>query len=182
VVAGPPPPPFEIESGVALLASVAGRDFAPSVLAEVAIRRPDASAAIGLGVLAVGAHTIMVGPASAAGPGQANWRRIGGVLDVRSLLRGSKVSLAAAAGFALTALEVAGQTYPVTSTATLIDPGFVVGLRASFRAGGFSPWLEAACAAWPRTHTVSVTGTGRSADLPGFEAFFGGGVTLGHRP
>jgi hypothetical protein len=66
---------------------------------------------------------------------------------------------------------VAGQSYPVTASATLVDPGFLVGLRAGFRASGSSPWLEAARAAWPRTHTVSVTGTGRN--LPAFEAFLG---------
>jgi len=61
--------PLELESGVALLASLAARDLAPAVLAEVAIHSRDAGVAIGLGVLAVGTHTLVVGPASAAGPG-----------------------------------------------------------------------------------------------------------------
>jgi hypothetical protein len=181
-VAAPPPAPLELDSGVALLASLAARDLAPAVRAEVAVHRRDASVAFGLGVLAVGTHSLVVGPASTAGPGQATWRRVGGVLDARSLLRGETLALTLDAGLALTALEVAGRSYPVIASATLVDPGFLVGLRAGFRASGFSPWLEAACAAWPRTHTVSVTGTGRSSDLPAFEAFLGGGVSLGRGP
>ena len=44
--------------------------------------------------------------------------------------------------------------------------------------GGVAPWVEAATAIWPRTHSLYINGTANSADIPTFEALLGAGVAL----
>lgn len=171
--AAPPPPPLEMETGAVIFASLAGGTVAPAAMLEVTVSRRDSRFAAGVGALAVATH------ATAVGTGTATWRRFGGVLDVRSRSRLAKVVLELHAGLALTALGVTGQSYPVTSGATLFDPGGLAGLRLRFPAGALSPWIGATTAVWPRAHDVYVSGTSSSAQLPAFEVLAGAGISLG---
>jgi hypothetical protein len=172
----PPPAPIEIETGAALLASVAAGDIAPAIALDVALFRPRSRFALGASALAVGTH------ATTIGDGRGSWRRVGAVIDLRTRMRWSIVEVELRAGVAGTALAVTGRALPVTSGATFFDPGIMTGLRSRFRLGRLSPWVEAAAVFWPRAHTLYVSGTASSAELPAFEVFLGLGLGLGGSP
>jgi hypothetical protein len=69
---------IEIETGAAALVSVAAAGVVPAVMVEARFPRRDSSWGVGVGALAVGSHT------TAVGSGQGQWRRLGGMVDLRS--------------------------------------------------------------------------------------------------
>jgi hypothetical protein len=167
--------PIQVEVGASVLASVVAGGVAPAAMAQVALIRPDAPFALGLGVLAVGAH------AAAVLPGSAIWRRLGGVVELQSQGRWRSVQLQLHAGLALSALAIDGESLPVTRSAVIFDPGVVAGLRLRVRAGRLLPWLEATAVSWPRAHSVYLQGSAASTPLPSFEALLGVGLAFESR-
>jgi len=168
--------PLQLETRAGLLMSITGASVAPAVTCDVGVARRDLPFAIAVGVLAVGSHDVPVGQAS------ARWRRIAGTIEVRSRRVSPSFGLEMHAAAALSALSVSGVALPVTSGATLFDPGLVVGLRGQLRAVQLAPWVEASAALWPRTHIVYVKGATDARDLPSFEVFLGAGVAFGAQP
>jgi hypothetical protein len=168
--------PLDIEAAAAILAAVSAGTLAPAAMVETSFFRRGAPFGLGLGALAVGSH------ATAVGPGNGVWRRLGGTADAHARFTWLAVELDLHAGVAFTALAISGQALPVTAHRTIFDPGAMAGLRARFRLGRVSPWLEAATALWPMTHRLYVDGTTSVVDLPVMEAFFGAGVTFGAGP
>jgi hypothetical protein len=168
-----PRAPLALETRAGLLMSVADGTIAPAATCDVSLSRRDARFAIAAGALVVGTHVTTVVP------GSATWRRFGGLVDLRSVLRWQTVDLEMHAGAAFTALTIAGESLPLTSGATMFDPGVLIGVRSRFRLGRVSPWIEATAAFWPLTHTLYVDGTATSSDLPSFEALLGGGISFG---
>jgi hypothetical protein len=176
-----PPPlavrePMQIDTGAAVLASIAAGTASPAALVEATFSRRGSRFALSVGALAVGTHDVAVGS------GRGSWRRWGGVIEARSLTGGRALELELHAGVALTALAVTGQSLPDPSGATIFDPGAIAGLRAFWRVGRVAPWLEASLASWPRAHGLYVRGTSLSADIPPFEGLLGVGVSLGQAP
>jgi hypothetical protein len=171
---------IDVETGAAFLVSVASASssVAPGALAEVTLSRRDfPSPGLGFGVLAIGTHAtdLMAGGVLARGA----WRRVGGVIDLRSRsMRSRAVQVDLRLGLALTALAIQGQSLPVTSGATLFDPGMLVGFRVRTRFGQVVPFLELAAAIWPRGHTMYVGGTAISADVPSLEGWLSAGICL----
>jgi len=155
--------------------SIAAGDLAPAVICDVGFAREGSRFAVAVGALAVGAH------AMAVGPGQATWRRIGGLVEVRSEGLTDGLPLEMHAGLAFTAVSISGGSLPVTAGATLLDPGLLVGLRWHPRArtAGLSPWLDVTGALWPATHTLFVSGSDATGELPFVEAMLGLGVSFG---
>ncbi len=164
---------IQIETGVAALASITAAGLAPAALVEISWSRRDSAFALGLGALAVGAH------ATAVASGRGDWRRFGGLLDLKSSTRWTAVELQMHAGLALTALAINGQALPTTSSATIFDPGIVVGVRLRSSARRLAPWLEATAASWPRSHSLYVNGSTASVQLPPFEGLLGAGFSFG---
>jgi hypothetical protein len=173
----PPPAParpaLQIETGIAALASVTAAGVAPAALLEISWSRRGSPFALGVGALAVAAH------ATAVASGRGDWRRFGGLLDLKSSTRWTAVELQMHAGVALTALAINGQALPTTSSATLFDPGILVGLRLRLSARRLAPWLEATAASWPRSHSLYVNGSTVSVQLPPFEGLLGAGFSFG---
>ena len=171
----PPPPaaPIEVELDAAALASLAGTTVSPAALVEATFWRGDAPLALGIGALAIGTHTTSVAP------GRGTWRRLGGLIELQSISRWRTVQLGLHGGVALTALDIAGRSLPVTGGAVYLDPGALLGARVRFRGGAVSPWLEATAASWPRTHLLYVDGAAASTPLPPFELLLGGGLSFG---
>jgi hypothetical protein len=167
---------LELETRAGLIMSIADGTIASGATCDVSVSREGSQFAVAAGVIAVGAH------ATAVLPGSASWRRLGGVVDLRSMLRWNAFDLEMHGGVALTALSVSGESLPVTGGATLFDPGLLIGLRARVRSGRVSPWVEATVAFWPLTHTVYVDGTASSHQLPSFEALLGVGASFGTHP
>jgi hypothetical protein len=165
-------PPLELETGAALLASMSSGTLSPAALLELSLFRRDSRFGIGVGAIGVDAHSMAVAS------GLGTWRRFGAVLDVRERSRWRTLTLEARAGLALTGLAIAGQALPVTSGATVFDPGGVAGLRLRVRVGRLSPWIETSAAFWPRSHQIYVSGTPNSVELSRFEAFLGIGASL----
>lgn len=166
---------FGAELSASVLASFNGRDVAPAVRIEVALRRGASPWALGLVALATGLH------GNAVGPGRAEWWRWGGEV---SLLRGAQPwtggRVEGRVGLALTALAVDGSSFPVTNGGdTLLEPGAVAGARFAPFAGW--PWLEVVGALWPRRNELSVTDEGGNAVagsvVPRGEVFVGIGAT-----
>jgi hypothetical protein len=169
----PPPAPVQVETRAAVLVSVAAGDVAPAALLEARLTRRGSRLAVGIGVLAVGAHSIAVAS------GRGSWHRFGGVVDLQSTAAWQTLALQLHAGLALAAVSIVGESLPVTDGATILDPGALAGLRLGLRGHSPSPWLEAAAAYWPRSHTLYVAGSTASQDLPLFEALLGVGISFG---
>jgi hypothetical protein len=167
--------PIQVQVDAALLASVAAASVSPAALVQATFLRRDAAFALGIGALAVGTH------ATSVAPGRGTWRRLGGLLELQSISRWRAVALSVHGGIALTALDIAGRSLPTTAGAVFLDPGALLGARVRFRAGAVSPWLEAAAASWPRTHSLYVDGSAASTPLPPFELLLGAGLSLGTR-
>ncbi len=169
---------FEVETGAAFLGSVTGGSAAPGALAEIALSRGASSwFSLGIGALAVGAHTVALTDTDAGGRGA--WRRVGGVIDLRSRsTRWRAFELDLRAGLPLTALAIRGQSLPITSGATLFDLGMLAGVRVRTRLGQVAPFLELAGVVWPRTHTMYVGTSTSSTDLPAVEGWFSAGLSL----
>jgi len=119
----------------------------------VAFSRRDARYGLAVGGLVVDTH------ATAVGPGQGAWRRVGGVVDGRARLRAGRVELVLRAGLALTAISVGGRSFSRTSGSTLFDPGVLAALRLRVRVGSVTPWLEGAATFWPAGHTLILDGS-----------------------
>jgi hypothetical protein len=153
--------------------SIAGGTVAPAVTFDVGVGRRDAAVSVAVGGLAVGSHDMTVGPAN------ATWRRLGGLVDLRSAVSWPAFSLEVHASAAFTALSVSGGSLPVTSGATLFDPGALVGARGGFRLAHLAPWVEATAALWPRAHSLYVNGGDDSREVPSFEVLLGAGVSFG---
>jgi hypothetical protein len=173
--AAPPPPaaPIEVAPGAALLTSIVSAQLAAGALVEAAFTRRDAGFAFGLGGLLVDAHTMAVGT------GQGTWRRVGGVVDVRSGVRSGPFELGLRAGVALTVLSVAGSALPKTESKTLFDPGLLAALRAKLHLGALTPWLEGGVAFWPAGHDLYVVGGGDpSTALPSAEVILALGLSF----
>jgi len=134
--------------------------------------RRGSSWGLGAGALVVGTHTTSVGP------GQGVWRRLGGIVDLRSVAKWGLAEIEMRGGVALSAVSVTGRALPATSGTTLFDPGVLIGLRARLRLGRIFPWVEATAVGWPGTHTLFVSGTDSVAELPPFELLVGLGATL----
>jgi hypothetical protein len=169
-----PAPPLEVEAGVGLFASLVSTQAAPAGLAEVVVSRRGGRFSLGLEALAVGTHS-----ATLDSTARGDWRRFGGVVDARSRWRWPRFQLDVRAGFALTALVVQGSSLPNPASATLTDPGALVGLRGRVPLDVAAPWLDVTAAAWPGAHTLYVTGTSESANVPRFELLLGVGVSFG---
>jgi hypothetical protein len=171
-----PSSPLEIEAGVGLFASLVSTQAAPAGLAEVVVSRRGGRFSLGLEALAIGTHSATL-DATARG----EWHRFGAVVDARSRWRWPHFELDARAGFALTALVVQGSSLPNPASATLADPGALVGLRGRVPLGVAAPWIEVTAAAWPGSHTLYVTGTSESVNVSRFELLLGVGVSFGAR-
>ena len=165
--------PLQLEMRAGLLMSISGGTVAPGLSCDLAFARRGLPFALAVGALAVGNHDVTVGPAS------ARWRRVGGTLEVRAAVARPKLALEMHAAVALSALSISGAALPVTSGATLFDPGLLVGLRGQLRAVALSPWVEASAALWPNGHVVYLRGSPDERDLPAFELFLGAGVAFG---
>jgi hypothetical protein len=169
----PPPEPIRVVTGGALLASVAAGGVAPAVAVDGALVRPGAAFDLVVGALAVGTHSLSLAS------GRGSWRRVGGFAGLQTGSVWQRVAVELQASVALTAVSITGESFPTTSSATVFDPGGMAALRLRLRGERLSPWLEAAAAFWPRTHSLFVMGSTDSAELPGFEAFLGAGVSFG---
>jgi hypothetical protein len=169
---------IEVETGAAFLASVAGGSVAPGASAEIALsRRASSWFSLGLGLLATGTHAAALADTDVGGRGA--WRRVGGVIDLRSRsTRWRTFELDLRVGVPLTALAIRGQSLPITSGATLFDPGMLAGVRVRTRLGQVTPFLEVAGIVWPRTHTMYVGASASSTDLPAIEGWLTAGVSL----
>jgi hypothetical protein len=168
----------EVETGAAFLGSVTGGSVAPGALAEIALTRGASRwLSLGLGVLAIGTHAAALTETDPGGRGA--WRRVGGVIDLRSRsTRWRTFELDLRAGLPLTALAIRGQSLPITSGATLFDPGMLAGVRVRTRLGQVAPFLEVSGVVWPRTHSMYVGASTSSTDLPAIEVWFTAGVSL----
>jgi hypothetical protein len=165
--------PIDVAPGAALLTSIVSGQLAAGALVEAAVGRRDGRFALGLGGLLVDAHT------TAVATGQGSWRRLGGVVDVRSSARAGRFELGLRAGVALTALSVTGTALPKTESATLFDPGVLAALRAKLHLGALAPWLEAAALFWPAGHDLYVVGSGAPPTaLPSAEVMLGLGLSF----
>ena len=169
----PLPRPIHVDTSVAALGSIAADHFAPGAMLEAMFSRGDSAFALGVGALAVGSHSVTLAS------GRGTWSRYGGVVDLQSSALWPAAALQLHAGLALTALSVAGESLPTTKAATLFDPGTVVGVRLRYRGERVSPWLEVAAAFWPRPHTLFVSGSAASTELPANEVLLGVGLSVG---
>jgi hypothetical protein len=169
----PAPEPIRVATSAAVMLSVAAGGASPAGMVEGTFSRGRSRFALGVGALVVGAHSTPVAT------GRGTWRRIGGLVDLQSGVSWQAVELQLHGGVALTAVSVMGESLPLVSGGTIFDPGGLAGLRLRLRGQRLSPWLEAAAAYWPSTHTLSVVGSPDLAQLPAFEAFVGIGVSLG---
>jgi hypothetical protein len=184
----PPPPPvpnpvvvssapsLEVEAGVGLFASLVSTQAAPAGLAEVVVSRRGGQLSLGLEALAVGTHTANLDPT-----GRGQWRRIGGAVDGRVRWRWRRFELGVRAGFVLAALAVEGSALPNPGSATIADPGALIGVRGRLPLGIAAPWIDVSAVAWPRTHTLFVSGTSESVDISQVELLLGVGVSFGAR-
>jgi hypothetical protein len=170
----PVAPPLEVEAGVGLFASLVSTQEAPAGLAEVVVSRRDGRFSLGLEALAVSTHSTNLDPT-----GRGDWRRVGGAVDGRARWRWRRFELGARAGFVLTALVVEGSALPNPASATLPDPGALVGVRGRLPLGVAAPWIDVSAAAWPRARTLYVSGTSESANIPRFELLLGVGASFG---
>jgi hypothetical protein len=165
--------PIQWQISAVALVSIAGGDAAPAATVEFSFARRDSPFAVGVGVLGVGTHS------TAVASGRGAWRRLGGMVDLKSSSRWPAVELQMHAGLALGALVVTGEALPKTSGTAIFDPGVLAGLRLGFPGRRLTPWLEATAASWPRSHTLIVDGSPVSVQLPPFEALLGAGVSFG---
>ncbi|MEP6652140.1 MAG: hypothetical protein ABJA82_02210 [Myxococcales bacterium] len=163
---------MQLEIGGEVLTSMVASDVGRGALIELRAARPDSVLAGAVSGLGLDAHIRQVGS------GQGRWRRLGGIVDLRSVARWRPAELELRLGLAVTGVAIAGQAFPVTQGATLFDPGGVAGLRARFRLGRWVAWTDATAAFWPRAHNLYVTGDSASADLPSVELWLGVGLSL----
>jgi hypothetical protein len=152
-----------------------GTTLAPAGTIEVAFSRPGGIVVPAVGALAVGTHTMDVGP------GEGSWRRYGLLATVGSRRAWSSTWLEARTGVALTVLDISGSSFDHNGRGTTFDPGIPIGVRFGVRSGPVRWWLDGMVAFWPREQTLYVAGAPGSKSLPRGEALIGIGASYeGH--
>jgi hypothetical protein len=168
-----PPARLRVEPGVSLGAALNGTTLAPAGMIEVAFSRPGGTLVPTVGVLAVGAHTMDVGP------GDASWRRYGLLAAIGSRRAWSSTWLEARIGVALTQVDISGSSFQRNTSGVTFDPGIPIGVRFGLRTGPMRWWTDATVAFWPRTQTLYIQGNPGSATLPRGEALLSLGASYG---
>jgi hypothetical protein len=103
------------------------------------------------------------------GPGQATWWRIAG--GVGGTLGGRRGSLGGLLHLDLLAsrLAISGQGLPTNESGSQLLLGLGLGARASVTVGSAAFWLDLAGTAWPGRHTVVISDSPDSSNLPSVE-------------
>lgn len=156
----PPPAETQIELGVAVGGSINGTNLAPTASIEVAYARGSALVVPAVAALIVGSHDTPVGS------GTARWRRYGLVASAASRRDWKPVWAEARVAAALTALDIAGNSFPRNGAGVTFDPGLEFGARVGLRSSRLRWWIDGTIAFWPRGQEVFVQGAPDSATLP----------------
>jgi hypothetical protein len=164
--------PWQI--GVGIVAS-RDSDFAPGLVIDAELGRPQSRLAGRLGLVATGAHALTLGPA----PGRSLWSRTAVDLGARERLWLGDSALDGHVAVAIALIRLEGAGFGSNYTQTGFDFGLGAGIRWAWATPRLAPFVGLDALAWPSQKSVTVAGSDAEARLPRFELLGTAGISFG---
>ena len=160
--------------GVGVVAS-RGTDFAPGIMIDAELARPQSRLAGILELVETGAHTLALGP----NPGESRWSRAALDLGARNRFWLGDGALDGHIAVAIAVIRLEGAGFGADYTHTGFDWGIGGGIRWVWAARRLAPFVALDGWAWPSQKSVTVAGTDAEERLPRFELRAAAGMSFG---
>jgi len=164
--------PWQVDVG---FVASRGTDFAPGIMIDAELGRPQSWLAGTLGLVATGTHALALGP----NPGESLWSRAALDLGARNRFWLGDGALDGHIAVAIAIIRLEGAGFGADYTQTGFDWGIGGGVRWFWAAGRLAPFVALDGWAWPGQKSVTVAGTDAEERLPRFELRAAAGMSFG---